>query len=82
MDIEFASLLGSLAITGGSLVGFFMTKGAGFGAYNTSLLIILTVLGLTGLMFVAGRLDGQIASNILSAVIGFAAGLVAKKDTT
>lgn len=62
-----------------ALVGFFLTKTKGFGRYATSTLIILLVTISSVLMFVSGKLEGQIFANIIFAIIGFAGGLFTGK---
>ena len=68
------SLLGAA-----TLLIFWKTKKAGFGPYNTSTLLLLLVVIMTSLLCVAGRLEGQIVTNILFAVVGFAGGMFSGK---
>jgi uncharacterized membrane protein YoaT (DUF817 family) len=65
-----------------ALIGFFVTKTKGFGRYATSAFLLLLVVVLSALLFAAGKLEGQILTNILFAIIGFAGGLFTAKEPT
>jgi len=47
------------AFGAGSLIGFFRTKSEGFGRFTTSTPLIILVLTIAGLLFAAGRLQGD-----------------------
>ena len=64
-----------------ALVGFFITKSKGFGRYATSTFLLILVLVLASLFYSSGKLEGQVISNILFAVVGFAGGLFTSKDS-
>ena len=64
----------------GSLVGFFITKTAGFGRFTTSTFLIILVVTISALLYSSGKLDGQIMANVLFAVFGFAGGLFTSKN--
>ena len=68
-------------IGAGAIIGFFITKTAGFGRFTTSVLLILIVITIGSLLHVGGKLDSQIMANILFAVFGFAGGLFTSKDS-
>ena len=53
------------------------SKTTGFGRYNTSAFLLLTVAALTGILATAGKIDGQYVTAIMTAIIGFAGGLFA-----
>jgi len=63
-----------------ALGGFFITKTKGFGRYATSSFLLLLVVIFSAFFFAIGKIDVQIMVNIFFAVIGFAGGLVVKKD--
>lgn len=58
------------------LIGFFKTKESGYGRFNTSILIVITVLSLTALFVSDGKLKCEVFSNIAFAALGFAGGLL------
>ena len=64
-----------LAVFACSLLGFFITKGSGFGPYNTSTLVLILVLFVAAMAFFTGKLPNGDFSKILFALVGFAAGL-------
>ncbi len=63
-----------------ALVGFFMTKTTGFGKYTTSSLLLILVTTISSLLFVGNKIEAEIMTNILFAVIGFAGGLFTGKE--
>ena len=65
-----------------SLVGFFITKTAGFGKFTTSTFLMLLVVILISLFFSAGKIQPEHLSNVIFAVIGFAGGLFTTKNET
>lgn len=62
-----------------SIIGFFCTKGSGYGRYTTSIFLILLTLILSSILFAARILEGNIMGNVMFSVIGFAGGLFANK---
>ena len=81
MDMEIWTLAAVVIIFGGSIVGVFSTKTAGFGRYTTSVLVLALVLFVASLAFVLGKVEWQPLSNLLFAIAGFAGGLVTAKQT-
>ena len=86
MDFEFQEwvLIAVAAINLVALIGFFFTKGPGFSRSSTSTLLLLLVVGSGGILLASGNLPGemrQVFANIFYAVIGFAGGLYAARDT-
>ena len=86
MDFEFQEwvLIAVAAINLVALIGFFFTKGSGFSRSSTSTLLLLLVVGSGGILLASGNLPGemrQVFANIFFAVIGFAGGLYAGRDT-
>lgn len=75
-------LIGTFILGAIALIGFFITKTKGFGRYATSALLILLATISSVLMFVGGKLEGQIFANIIFAIIGFAGGLFTGKEST
>lgn len=63
-----------------ALIGFFVTKTKGFGRFATSTFLLVLVVTVSGLLFAAGKLDGEVLANIFFAVIGFAGGLFTGKS--
>lgn len=49
----------------------------GFGRYNTSTFLLLTVASLTAILAVVGQIDAHDPTSIMLAIIGFAGGLFA-----
>ena len=49
----------------------------GFGPYNTSTFLLLTVSSLTAILAAVGRIDVHDTTSIMLAIIGFAGGLFA-----
>ena len=80
MDSANILLLGISLFGAITLLGFFQTKEKGFGKYNTSILILLTILVLCSLLFASNHLDSQTYANVVMAIIGFAGGLVVGKE--
>ena len=78
---EYNWLMIAIFILGaGSLIGFFITKTAGFGRFTTSTFLIILVVTISALLYSSGKLDGQIMANVLFAVFGFAGGLFTSKN--
>ena len=73
-------MLAIFVIGAGSLVGFFATKTEGFGRFTTSVLLIIVVVTIASLLYVGGKLDGNVMANVLFAVFGFAGGLFTSKN--
>jgi len=73
-------MLAIFVIGAGSLVGFFVTKTEGFGRFTTSVLLIIVVVTIASLLYVGGKLDGNVMANVLFAVFGFAGGLFTSKN--
>lgn len=63
-----------------ALIGFFVTKTKGFGRFATSTLLLLLVLVISCLFYAGDKLEAQMLSNLLFAIIGFAGGLFAPKE--
>ena len=53
------------------------SEAKGFGRYNTSAFLLLTVAAVTGILAVTSKIDGPNVTAILTAIIGFAGGLFA-----
>ena len=80
MDLA-AWLFGAIFVIGlVALIGFFVTKTEGFGRYTTSVLLLLLVLIISGLLFAADKLPGQVLANIFFAIVGFAGGLFTTRE--
>ena len=75
MDTNAWLLLAVFVVGLVALIGFFATKTKGFGRYATSTFLLVLVVVVSGLLYAANRLDGQVLANIFFAVIGFAGGL-------
>lgn len=82
MASEFWLMLGVFVIGLSALIGFFVTKTKGYGRFATSTFLMLVVLVVSSLMYVGGKLDGQIMANVLFAIIGFAGGLFTGKENS
>lgn len=63
----------------GILIGFFRTKSEGYGPFNTSTLVINVIVIVTALFFSQGMISEDLMSNMIFAVIGFAAGIFTGK---
>jgi hypothetical protein len=73
-------LIGAVFVVGlFSLGGFFCRMHDGFGPYNTSALVLLVVLTVSGLLLAADCLPVQVLGNIFFAVVGFAGGLFTRE---
>lgn len=70
-------LLGTIVI-----VGILVTKRPGFGKFTTSTLLLAMVFVSAALFFAAGKIDSPLFGQIAFAVLGFAGGLLANKETT
>ena len=86
MDFEFQEwvLVSVVAINLVALIGFFLTKQSGFSRSSTSTLLLLLVVGSGGILLASGSLSEdlrQVFAYIFFAVIGFAGGLFAARDT-
>ncbi len=60
MTAEYWLMLAIFVIGAGSLVGFFATKTEGFGRFTTSVLLIIVVVTIASLLYVGGKLDGNV----------------------
>lgn len=58
---------------------FFWRMEEGFGPYNTSVLVLVLVVTVSGLLYAAECLPGQVMGNIFFAVVGFAGGLFTRE---
>ena len=84
LDFQEWVLAAVVAINLVALIGFFFTKQSGFSNSSTSTLLLLLVVGSSGILLASGSLSGdmrQVFANIFFAVIGFAGGLFAGRDT-
>ncbi|QKS29389.1 MAG: hypothetical protein HT579_11015 [Candidatus Accumulibacter similis] len=63
------------------LVGILVTKKPGFGKFTTSTLLLAMVFISAALFFAAGKIDSPLFGQIAFAVLGFAGGLLANKET-
>lgn len=63
------------------IVGILLTKKPGFGKFTTSTLLLAMVFVSAALFFAAGKIDSPLFGQIAFAVLGFAGGLLANKDT-
>lgn len=79
MDINVWLLLAIFVVGMVGLGGFLRTKKQGFGPFNTSTLLLLLVVIITAMLYVAGKCEPQMISNIFFAVVGFAGGLFTQK---
>ncbi len=75
MDANSWLVLAVFVISIVALIGFFVTKTAGFGRFTTAAFLLLLVLTISALLYSSGKLEPQILVNILFAIIGFAGGL-------
>ena len=57
-----------------------VSKGPGFGPYNTSTFLLLTVASLTAILAVVKRIDIHDTTSIMLAIIGFSGGLFAGRS--
>lgn len=64
------------------LVGILVTKKPGFGKFTTSTLLLAMVFVSAALFFAGGKIDSPLFGQIAFAVLGFAGGLLANKETT
>ncbi len=62
------------------LLGFFITKTPGFGRFTTSTLLITLALMVASVGLMFGDVSGDDITKIIIAVVGFAGGLLARKD--
>lgn len=58
-----------------AIIGFFITKTKGYGRYTISALLILVVIVLASFLFISGKIEKEMITNLFFAVIGFAGGL-------
>lgn len=80
MDLTAWLLVSVFVIGFTALIGFFVTKEPGFGRFSTSTLLLLLIVVTAALLYVAGKLEGQITANLFFAVIGFAGGLFTNRE--
>ena len=77
--MELYAMAAVVLIFGGSIVGVFWTKTAGFGRYTTSVLVLVLVLFVAALAFLLNRVESQPIMNLLFAIAGYAGGLIVGK---
>jgi hypothetical protein len=77
---SYAPLLAVTLVFSVALIGFFKTKTPGWGAYTTSILLLLLILFIAGLAFSVGQVDWPSASGLLLAIAGYAGGIVTTMD--
>lgn len=58
-----------------AIIGFFITKTKGYGPYTISALLILVTIVLASFLFISGKIEKEMITNLFFAVIGFAGGL-------
>lgn len=58
-----------------TIVGFFLTKTAGFGRYTTSACLLIIILFLSAFLCAIDKIEGKVLSNLFFSIIGFAGGL-------
>ena len=75
-------VIGLVLIYAGVLFGYFYTKRPGFGPFNTSILILILVLMIASIGFLSDKFQSDDLSKILFALIGFAAGLFARRESS
>lgn len=80
MELSHILILAIFVIGSASLFGFFKTKTEGFGRFATSTLLVILVVTISSLLYAGGKLEGQVMSNVLFAVFGFAGGLFTSKN--
>ena len=78
MDI--ALLIAIVIVAGAAFLIFFRGKGDGFGPFNTSILLILTVTTLTALLLVGQHIEGALFGHVVFGILGFAGGLFIPKS--
>jgi hypothetical protein len=74
MDTKILAVI--VIVFGGSIVGIFWTKAAGFGRYTTSVLLLVLSLFMVSLALVLGKVDSGPFLSLLFAVVGYAGGLI------
>jgi hypothetical protein len=79
MEKDTIALLGLSTVGLGTIVGFFLTKTAGWGKYSTSTLVLLLALFIAAILLVLGKLDSSSFVNVLFAIVGYGGGLIASK---
>ncbi len=67
-------------LSGGAMLGFFLTKTPGFGRYNTAILAIILALSFGSIGLIAGLIREQAFASLLMAIVGFAGGMVVGKE--
>jgi hypothetical protein len=77
---SYAPLLAVTVVFTVALIGFFKTKTPGWGAYTTSILLLLLILFVAGVAFAVGQVDWPSASGLLLAIAGYAGGIVTTMD--
>lgn len=76
-DLIIGGIVATLSAIAFVVFGF--TKKEGFGPYNVSTLLLLVALSLTASLAAGGVIDGDHATSIFLAIIGFATGLFVGK---
>jgi hypothetical protein len=67
-------------VFGGALIGFFVTKTAGFGKHTSGLLILMLVTFVGAFALSIGKIEWPSLANLLFAVAGFGGGIVSDKE--
>ncbi len=78
--VTIAATVAISLIFGGATLGVFLTKIEGFGKYTTSVLVLILALFVGSLAFAIGKIEAQPFVSLLFAVVGYAGGLISKKD--
>lgn len=79
MDLAEWQLVGTILLGGVAFAGFFRTKEAGYGRFNTSLLLIMTITFLAALLTLGKSVPNDLFGHVVFGVLGFAGGLFVGK---
>jgi len=78
--VTVAAVIVLFLVFGGATLGVFLTKVEGFGKYTVSVLVLVLALFVASLAFSIGRIEAQPFMSLLFAVVGYAGGLISKKE--
>ncbi|HDZ8845288.1 TPA: hypothetical protein RUW98_000449 [Aeromonas veronii] len=78
--LTFCVVASIVGLGGASLFVYHARASGGFGPYNSSTLLLILALTITGVISAVGILDKSTLGNVLMGVIGFAGGIVAGKQ--